>query len=96
MNDIKITFEANKNRSAAYDAGNLIGVCTYQFGVGNWIINHTEVATQYTGQGLARKLLQTVIEHARTANVKIIPECSYAAKIMIGKPEYADMLKTNE
>jgi len=95
MQDIKIVFEANRDRSAAYDNGAVIGVCTYQATAGDWIINHTEVNPAYGGQGIARKLVDSVIEQARRARIKIVPECSYAAYVMRGKEKYADVLKTD-
>lgn len=92
MNEINIIFEKNNNRSAAYENNNLIGLCAYVINDDKWIINHTEVNSNYKGQGIARKLLQSVIDNARIFKVKIIPECSYAAKVMKDNPEFADIL----
>ncbi len=95
MQDIKIVFEAERHRSAAYDNDTVIGVCTYQTTASNWIINHTKVNPEYGGQGIARHLVETVIKQARRARVKIIPECSYAAYVMRDKEKYTDVLETD-
>lgn len=92
MNEITITFEKENNRSAAYDEGKLIGVCEYELKENDWVVYHTVVDTQYTGQGIAKRLLQSVIDNARAAKIKIIPECSYAVKVMSENPSYADVI----
>ena len=58
----------------------------------NFIIHHTFVDQSLRGQGIAQRLLDKVVEKARTTKVKIIPICAYAAKKMIGNPTYKDVL----
>ncbi len=57
------------------------------------IIDHTYVSEELRGQGIARKLLDKVVAYARQEQKKIIPVCSYAAKVMKGNPEFEDVLK---
>ncbi len=57
------------------------------------IIDHTYVSETLRGQGIARKLLDRVVEYARKEQKKIIPVCSYAVKVMVGNPEFEDVLK---
>ena len=54
--------------------------------------NHTGVRPAYGGQGIARRLVEKVIEEARARQIKILPLCSYASKMMEGKTEYQDVL----
>lgn len=56
------------------------------------IIEHTEVDPSFQGQGVGKKLVGKVAEYARENNLKIIPECSYAKKVMERTPEYEDVL----
>jgi uncharacterized protein len=42
------------------------------------VINHTFVDESLRGHGIARKLLDAAVAWARTNQVRIIPECSYA------------------
>ena len=56
------------------------------------IIDHTYVDDQFRGQGIARKLLDKVVDYARNKNKKIIPECSYARKVMINNVEFSDVI----
>lgn len=59
---------------------------------GNWIVDHTYVSEDLRGQGTGEKLVRAVVDKAREAGVKIIPECPYAAKQFQRHKEYADVL----
>lgn len=56
------------------------------------IVNHTYVSNSLRGQGIAMKLVETVIEYARAENKKIVPVCSYVVNVMSNKDEYKDIL----
>lgn len=92
MQDITIVFEENANRSVAYDGGNQIGECEFTVSTGTWTITHTGVRPEYGGRGIARKLVESVIDEARARNVRIVPVCSYAVKVMESSEEYRDVL----
>ena len=47
-----------------------------------WNIVHTEVSSLYQGQGIARKLVEKVIENAKINDRKIMADCSYAKRII--------------
>ncbi|MGN0362426.1 MAG: GNAT family N-acetyltransferase [Bilifractor sp.] len=89
--NVDIKFENYRNRAAAYDGSREIGVCVFTRSDNRWIIEHTEVDPLYNGNGIAGKLVDAVVDHARSLGVKILPLCSYARGRM-EKPEYADVL----
>ena len=89
---MQIRYEAEHCRSAAYDGEKRIGVAEFDARDGRWSITHTEVDPAYGGQGIARRLIEELIEAARSNGTKIVPVCSYAEKMMSGKPEYRDVL----
>ena len=89
---MNIVFEKERSRSAAYDGASCIGYAVIEERGGRWVIPHTEVDPAYGGQGIARKLIEALIEAARSSGAKIVPVCSYAAKMMRGKEAYADVL----
>ena len=89
---MNIVCEAEARRSAAYDGEKRIGVAEVEDEGGRWVITHTEVDPAYGGQGIARRLIEEVIAAARRDGAKIVPLCSYAAKMMRGKAAYADVL----
>ena len=89
---ISVLFEENSHRSSAYKDGNLIGECEFDVCDNKWNIVHTGVRPAFEGQGIARRLLNKVVEQARLKKIKIVPICSYAKKVMEGKKEYKDVL----
>ena len=89
---MQIVFEPEHFRSAAYDGETRVGVAEFDAQDERWVITHTEVDPAYGGQGIARKLIEALIEAARSSGAKIVPVCSYAEKMMRGKEEYTDVL----
>lgn len=89
---MQILFEREHSRSAAYDGTQCIGYAVIEERGGRWVIPHTEVDPAYGGQGIARRLIEEIIDAARREGRKIVPVCSYAAKMMQGKDEYRDVL----
>lgn len=80
---VEIKFEGNK--SVAYDNTTKVGVCEFIELKEEWNIIHTEVNNSYQGQGIARKLVECVIENAKKCGKNIIADCSYAKKIIENK-----------
>ena len=73
---IKIVFEKNENRAVAYDSNIKVGECDFEEINDIWNITHTEVDSAYQGQGIARKLVENVIENSRKFHKKIEATCS--------------------
>ncbi|MBR6504501.1 MAG: N-acetyltransferase [Clostridia bacterium] len=70
------------NKSVAYDGNLKVGECDFTQENDEWNIVHTEVNNLYQGQGIARKLVETVIENSIRYNKKIKADCSYAKKVI--------------
>ncbi|WP_277820834.1 GNAT family N-acetyltransferase [Dubosiella muris] len=81
-NMIQYVFEGTKSRSAAYNDGQLIGLCQYQVDGDRWIITHTEVQPEFGGRGIARELVMMVARKAKEHGFTLVPVCSYAAKVL--------------
>ena len=94
MNPVAIVFEEAKRRSVAYANGKQVGECEFRVTDIAWVITHTGVRSAYGGQGIAGQLVEKVIEEARARQVKIIPRCPYAKKLMTGNVAYKDVLRT--
>jgi|TARA_R110002012_G_scaffold280959_5_gene469914 uncharacterized protein len=52
---------------------------------------HTVVPPALRGQGIAGRLVEALIEDARSEGFKIIPTCSYVAAQFDRHPEWADL-----
>lgn len=56
-----------------------------------FIIDHTEVALRYEGQGLGKQLVAGAVEFARERGIKILPLCPFARAIFDKTPDYGDV-----
>ena len=88
-----IVFDKENNQSLALEDNKQIGECQFEVKDNTWYITHTGVCPEFGGRGIAKKLVLKVIEEARKTHAKIVPICSYAAKMMIDNPDYKDVLK---
>ena len=79
---IKIKYDEKNNKSIAYDDDKKIGECVYEDNDKLWNIIHTGVDSFYQGQGIAKKLVECIIENAKKENKKLTASCSYA-KILL-------------
>lgn len=82
---IEIKFDKNNNKSIAYDNDIKIGECEFIELEEVWNIIHTEVSKLYQGQGIARRLVESIAENAKQYNKSLIAECSYAKKVIENK-----------
>jgi len=89
---VRIAFEEEACRSAAYRDDVQIGECEFLVSGNLWTLTHTGVRPGFEGQGIARKLVEKVIEEARRRGAVIAPVCSYARKMMLGRETYRDVL----
>lgn len=79
---IDIVFDQKQHKSIAYDDSKKIGECNF-IEIGNtWNIIHTEVDILYQGKGIAKRLVNMIIENAKLHNKSISADCSYAKKII--------------
>ena len=79
---IEVIFDKEKNRAVAFNTTIQVGKCDFLENGDYWNIIHTEVNSNYQGQGIARKLVECIIENAKKENKKLIADCSYAKKVL--------------
>lgn len=79
---INIKFIRKENRAVAYDNDIEIGECEFKELENTWNIIHTVVDSKYQGQGIAKALVQCVIENSKKCNKNLIAECSYAKAVI--------------
>ena len=65
---IEIKFDGKKRKSIAFDNNIKIGECNFIELEDYWNIVHTEVNSLYQGQGIARRLVECIIENAKKYN----------------------------
>ena len=58
----------------------------------NLIVDHTYLSDELRGQGIAGKLVDKMVNHAREQGKKIVPECKYARSKIESTAAYHDVL----
>lgn len=88
--------QINDTRRGYFEAvedGQEAGKMTYTWaGDTKFIIDHTEVNTDFNGKGVGKKLVMAAVEYARTNNLKIIPLCPFAKSVFDKVEEIRDVL----
>lgn len=61
-------------------------------GEDKFIIDHTETFEGFSGKGYGKKLVLHAIAYAQSKNVKIVPLCPYAKKVMSNDEQLKSMI----
>jgi uncharacterized protein len=88
-------FAVHHNASAARFEARIDGWlcrCDYLLDDGVMHLVHTEVAPALEGQGIAARLVQVALDHARAHGLKVRPRCSYVRTYMQRHPHTQDLL----
>lgn len=94
MIDIQLQ-KTNQKGRAYYESENVV-LAEMTFSIVNpsfIIIDHTEVDESLKGQGVGKKLLQSIVEHARQNTIKIMPLCPFAKHVFQTDASIQDVLK---
>jgi len=91
----EIKFEINKTGRGAFffeEGGKRMGEMIISISDKILTVYHTEVLPEMEGKGLAPKLVEAMVDHARTHQLKIIPLCPYVSSAFKKNPEkYRDV-----
>jgi len=98
MNEFKLNLnEKGHGAFLVMDGDEQLGEMVVAVSHGNLTVYHTEVVTKAEGKGLAKKLLQAMVEYARKNGLKVIPLCPYVhAQFKRHPQEYADLWSENK
>ena len=95
MSEIKHTTDGlNGSFDYVVEGQNLAGMFYRMTGDLQITIDHTEVDESLKGRGIGRDLLESLVEYARTENLKVIPMCSFARVTFERVEEWRDVLKS--
>ncbi|MES2645308.1 MAG: GNAT family N-acetyltransferase [Bacteroidota bacterium] len=91
----EITLQLNeKNHGAFYakEGNEQLGEMVISISDNKLSVYHTEVSDKAEGKGLAKKMLQTMVDYARKNHLKVIPLCPFVHVQFKRHPqEYADI-----
>ncbi len=70
-----------------------IALMTYKkSGEGQIIIDHTEVDESLQGKGIGKDIVEASVNYARENDLKIVPTCRFAKKVIDETPDFQDVL----
>lgn len=91
MGEITIKHSLNKSKFLAMDDEIQAGYLDYNLKDKTIYILSIFIDPNYRNQSLAQKLLNNCVDHVRKEDFKIIPICSYAAKVFEKSDKYDDV-----
>jgi hypothetical protein len=72
--------------------GTFAGFTHYRHHGGALVFDHTVIKEQFSGQGLASKLVHATLDDVRARDIRIVPLCEYVAGWLEKHPDYADLV----
>ena len=72
--------------------GDAVAAAYYRIEDGRMILTHTEVPTEYSGEGIATRLAQGTFELLRKSGRKAVLKCPFMGNFFAKHPEYADIV----
>lgn len=93
MNDIIMEGYPGKGAARIFSEGVILAEMTwFKGGDDHIVIDHTMVDESLKGQGIGRKLLDSIVAMAREEKLRIRPECPFVVAVFNKTPELQDML----
>jgi uncharacterized protein len=90
-----VSLELNERMKGAFvikDGDKQLGEMVVSIMDNNLTVYHTEVAPEAEGKGLAKKMLQAMVDYSRGNNLHVIPLCPYVhAQFSRHPQQYADL-----
>lgn len=93
MIDIKQEEDEGRGVFTLLENGSPAGELSYVWaGDNKFIIDHTETFDGFSGKGYGKELVMKAIAYAREKQVKILPLCPYAKKVMEKDPTFHEIV----
>lgn len=73
-------------------ADEAVALAYYGVDDGRIVLRHTEVPSEYAGQGIGKRLAHAVFEKLEAEDKRVIAKCSFMASYAARNPEYVAML----
>ncbi|HKO55934.1 MAG TPA: GNAT family N-acetyltransferase [Thermoanaerobaculia bacterium] len=93
--EVKVRNNPEEGRFEATVNGALC-VCEYSLQPGKIIFTHTEVPQEASGRGVANKLAEAGLEHAKRERLRVVPMCEFVASYINRHEQYQTLLDAPE
>ncbi|GGO67548.1 GNAT family N-acetyltransferase [Nonomuraea cavernae] len=89
---IEVVDNAAESRFEILVDGKVAGFADYLLLPTKIVFTHTEVRSEYEGQGLASRLIKHALDVSRDTGLTVVPQCPYVTRLIERNPEYKDLL----
>jgi hypothetical protein len=72
--------------------GRVVGMAVYQLRAGRHIFVHTEINSEYEGQGVGSALARFALDDVKAQGGTVVPLCPFIASWVKRHPEYQTMI----
>jgi uncharacterized protein len=90
--DAKVTENIRQHRFELPITGQAFAVAYYTLQDGKVALIHTEVPSEFSGQGIASRLAQGTFELLRKTGRKAVLKCPFMSGFVARHPEYTDVV----
>jgi uncharacterized protein len=90
--DVEVKDNIEQHRFELPIAGEIFAAAYYRLENGQVVLIHTEVLSEFSGQGIASRLAQGTFELLRKTGRKAILKCPFMSQFFAKHPEYADVV----
>ena len=88
----KVTENRQLHRFELPIADGAVAAAYYRLENGRVVLIHTEVPSEYSGQGIASQLAHGTFELLRETRRKAIPRCPFMGRFLVKNPQYSDVV----
>lgn len=93
MDNVAIVRNSHANRFELLSSGQRIGLIDYTQNADVLTMTHTEVSEQYSGRGLAARLVAAALADVRSSGQRVVAACPYIRGYIVQHPEWADLVE---
>ena len=88
----KVTENTQQRRFELPVADGALAAAYYRLDNGRVLLIHTEVPSEFSGQGMASQLAHGTFELLRKSGRKAIAKCSFMRRFLVKNPQYSDIV----
>jgi predicted GNAT family acetyltransferase len=90
--DTTVRDNMHENRYEIHVDGQLAGFTTYRLDADRISLIHTEVRDEFSGQGVATRLVTEELDDARRRGLSVLPFCPLVRQFIEDHPAYLDLV----
>lgn len=92
MDNVRVVRNRRASEFELIHEGQRIGVIEYSQDGDQLTVDHTEVAEDFSGQGLAARLVEAALADIRANDETVVPQCPYVRGYIAKHPQWADLV----